>query len=372
MPEKEQNSSVRICFVMPKAYPLFDQNTEGVFGGAEVDLYLLATEFAKDPDFEIDFVVADYGHQPIEYFDNVRVIKSIDFNQNSLTGAIRIWKALKLSNADIYINKTASLGAGLIACFCNRYSKSFIYRTASSRESDGRYIRDNYIAGKAFKYALRNAKAVFTQNVMDHDNLQQTVGVDSVVIPNGHHLDELPQQERRCILWVGRSADVKGPGKFLSLARRFPDERFVMVCQSATGDNKYDRLLADAAQIDNLQFHSKVPFTEVDSYFAKAKVFVNTSDTEGFANTFIQSAKAAAAILTLNVNPDGFLDKYNCGRCAGGDEQKLSDDLAELLKDNKYIELGQNGRKYVDQFHDITKIVEQYKTIFRDIVADRS
>ena len=104
---------------MPKAYPLFDQNIEGVFGGAEVDLFLLAAELARDPGFEVDFIVADYGQQPIEHFNNIRVIKSLNFNKNSLAGAVKIWKALKLSNADVFINKTASLGAGLTEINCS-------------------------------------------------------------------------------------------------------------------------------------------------------------------------------------------------------------------------------------------------------------
>ena len=158
------DKAVKVCFVMPKAYTLFNPEAKGPFGGAEVDLYIMATELAKDPAFEVDFIVADYGQQPIEQIENVRIIRSLDFKKSSLAGAIKIWKAMRLSDADIYINKTASLGAGLIARFCRRHRKLFVYRTASSTESSGEYVRQNFVKGRVFRYALRNAAAVFTQN----------------------------------------------------------------------------------------------------------------------------------------------------------------------------------------------------------------
>ena len=124
---------------------------------------------------------------------------------------------------------------------------------------------------------------------------------------------------------------MKGPGKFLSLARKFPDEKFVMICQQATGDDNYDELVAEAGKIDNLEFHKKVAFSEIDSYFDYAMVLVNTSDSEGFANTFIQAFKACAAVLSLNVNPDNILDGHDCGRCAGGSQEQLAEHLRDLL-----------------------------------------
>ncbi|MCK5001122.1 MAG: glycosyltransferase family 4 protein [Anaerohalosphaera sp.] len=364
--------TVKVCFVMPKAYPLFNPKAEGVIGGAEVDLYYLSTELAKDDGFEVSFIVADYGQNENEVWEGVNVIKSLSFRKNGILGAIRIWSALKVANADVYMTKTASLGVPLIKSFCRLHKRRFVYRTAHKYECDGTYSRELWLSGKAFAWSLQRADKVFAQNVDDSRNLQKTIGVESVVLGNGHRLPKLGDCEKKTILWVGRTADFKKPDKYLSLARQFPDEHFVMICQHATGDDKYDELLTDAAKIDNLQFHTKVPFTEVDAFFATAKILVNTSDSEGFANTFIQAAKAAAAILTLNVNPDGFLNKYDCGKCAKGDQQQLATDLTHMLKDDNYIDLGLNGRKYAQANHDITKIVEQYKKTFHTLASSRT
>ena len=87
---------IEICFIAPKAYPLFHPETSGVFGGAEVDLYILAVELAKDEKFKVSFVTADYGQNQHSIINNVQIIKSLNFKSNFLIGAARIWKAMNL------------------------------------------------------------------------------------------------------------------------------------------------------------------------------------------------------------------------------------------------------------------------------------
>ena len=132
---KSLRRPIKICFVCPKAYPLFNREVDSVFGGAEVDLYMLSTELAKDDNFEISCIVADYGQADSEIREGVNIIKSLNFDKNALSGAARIWRALRQANADIYVLKTASPGVPLAAVFCGLYKKVLAYRTASSRRS---------------------------------------------------------------------------------------------------------------------------------------------------------------------------------------------------------------------------------------------
>ena len=357
----------RVCFIAPKAYPLFNPDVEAVFGGAEVDLYFLATELAKDKNFAVSFITADYGQQDMEIIEGVRVIKSLDFKKNSLIGAIRIWQALHRVDAQIYMIKTISPGMFLVAFFGWLKAKAFIYRTSNTNSCDGTYLKQHPISGRIYKWALRTAQQVFVQNKTDSENLQRTTKVTSVAIPNAHRLVELAEGQRDTILWIGRSAKIKRPTLFIDLAEKMPDENFTMICQRATGDKKYNKLVARAKQVKNLKFIERVGFDEIDNYYQRAKVFVNTSDAEGFPNTFIQACEFGTPILSFNVNPDGFLDNYNCGICCNGNSERLADSLRFMLAEDRYIEMGKKARKYVEQNHDIEKIVEEYKKIFRRI-----
>ncbi|MHC4216312.1 MAG: glycosyltransferase family 4 protein [Planctomycetota bacterium] len=358
------NDKIRICFIAPKAYPLFDPETKGVFGGAEVDLYILAVELAKDDKFTVSFVTADYGQEQDKVLNGVRIIKSLDFRTNPLSGAVKVWRAMNLADTQIYFQEAASWGTFLVALFCKLNKKIFIYRTAHKREVDGTYIKKHFWAGKAFRWSLRQAAQTIVQNETDKSDLLRMIGVKSTVIPNAHHLTLTSEQEKDIILWVGRSAKVKKPELFLQLAEMFPSEHFVQICPQATGDDKYDVLTDKANQVKNLEFIRRVEFNDIDKYFLRAKVFVSTSDAEGFPNTFVQACKHSTPILSLRVNPDDFLNRYKSGQCANGNWDTFVALLKQMLKPEEIDRYGKNARKYAEQHHDIKKIVEDYKIIF--------
>ena len=361
---------IRVCFVILNAYPLFNPDAKGVIGGGEVDSYFLASELAKDPNYEVSCIVADYGQEPMEVREDVTLIRSLDFSSKQIAATFRLWQALSKADAHIYIRKFSSAVTTEVAFFCKRHGRKFVYRTASAVECDGTYIKKHFFRGKGFVWSLRHADAVIAQNKTDADNLFATTGVSAEVMKNPHRLPALVQKERDIILWVGRSAKVKRIELFLEMARQMPQQNFTMICQRAIGDKLYQDLVEKAKEIDNLEFIQQVPFHQILEYFQRARVLVNTSDYEGFPNTFIQACKCATPILSLNVNPDGFLNEYNCGLCANCDWELFMDMLKQILEPETAEKLGKNARKYVEENHDITKIVEQYKKYFAQIVQN--
>ena len=363
--------TIRVCFIAPKAYPIFNPAVEKVFGGAEVDLYLLATELAKDPAYQVSFIVADYGQPDGEIRQGVRLLKTLTFRENMPAGAKKVWQGMRRADADIYMHEAASMGTVLAAAFCRRYRRAFVYRTASSREADGAFFAANRIQGFFVRRAFRAADVVIVQNDRDADNLRRTAGVAPIVIRNACRLPAAWQTSKDSILWAGRSLPVKRPDLFLDLAEAFPQQRFVMICQEGTGDADYQRLVRQARAIENLTFIPRVPYHEIDMYYQNAAIFVNTSESEGFPNAFIQAAAAGAAILSYRVNPDDFLTRYRCGLSCSGDFDTLKQQLASLLDHDRYRQLGQNARHYAEQHHDINRIVERYKTLFGEAARPR-
>lgn len=361
--QKPHVRPIKVCFIAPKAYPIFNPAIKEVFGGAQLDLYLLATELAKDPAFKISFITADYGQNADELRENVHLLRSFKFCHNSFLTTWQLLKAMWRADADVYFLKASAAGAFLIAVFSKLRRRPFIYRTASQEECDGTYISKSRWAGALFKQAMRLAKCVLVQNKADGDNLERTIGIKSVHIPNGHRILPAESVAKETILWVGRSAKIKRPDFFIKLARQFPKEHFVMICQKNIDDTEYSSLVLMAEGTQNLEFYEHVPFDQVNRYFLKAKVLVNTSDSEGFPNTFIQAGIAKAAILSLHVNPDDFLERYRCGQSCGGNWERFTLALAGMLQDEAYKAMGENGRRYVENHHDIASIVGRYKEL---------
>jgi glycosyltransferase involved in cell wall biosynthesis len=202
--------------------------------------------------------------------------------------------------------------------------------------------------------------------------LHDTIGVKANVIRGAHALEPLDENPRETILWAARSATFKRPELFLKFARQMPDKHFTMICPKATDDNRYDELVEKAKQVQNLEFIPGVLFDELDDYFARAKVFVSTSSSEGFPNTYVHACKCATPILTLKVNPDNFITNYKCGMCADDNWDKFCEMLNTLLDPDTAAIYGQNGRRYVDENHSISKIIEDYKKIFRQLMQGRN
>lgn len=358
---------IKVCFISPKAYPLFDERIESVFGGAEVDVVNLSEELAKDSNYKVSVVVADYGQKEAIIKNGLEIIKSLKFKQPQIVSAYKIWKTLKKTDSDIYIIKTASPGVFLTYLFCKCYDRKFIYRTAHKRETDGTYFKYHPILGRLFEYSLKRSDVIFCQNKEDSKRLKQRLNLDSIVVPNAHLLPNTNTAKRDFILWVGRSTEIKRPELFLKLSKQNLQEKFVMICQRATGDLNYPSLVEKAKQIPNLQFIERVPYHKIGDYFLKAKLFVNTSIAEGFPNTFIEAGKYSVPLLSLNVDPDNYIDKFSVGKCAQDNWTKFQENFQELIKPQTSLELGKNNRCYVENKHNITKTIEIYKNTFMEI-----
>ncbi len=361
-------SVIRVCFVAPKAYPLFNPAAEGVFGGAEVDMYHLATELAKDERFAVHCVVADYGQERAEQWEGVNVVKGVYFDNHPLRAAFRLWGILKGIDADIYFAKTFSPGVPLLAYYCRRHRCHFVYRTASQKESDRTFLQEKPLLGKWCIRALRGASHIFSQNRVDADNLKRLFGLETQVVPNGHRLPAMEDRPRDIILWSGRSAAEKGAGRFLDLAEQFPDLSFVFICQRATRDAGYDELTERVQRLPNVQHIPRVPFRQMNDYFLRARVLVNTSDTEGFPNAFIEAAECGCPILSYKVNPDQFLDRHQCGLCGEGNWEAFVEKFQELLKPDVAGTCSRNARVYAEANHNIGKIIETYKSAFEKLI----
>lgn len=364
------SKAIHICFINLRAYPLFNADVTATIGGAEVDLYLIATELAKDSGYEVSFVTGDFGQAEVERVENVKVIKSIDVGGNLFLQGWRLWRALGMADADIYFDECAGLRTWLDAAFCRLKKRPYVFRTAASEECDGTYLRNHWFRGRAFARAIRTAAQVIAQNTSDQLRLCGRTGIESVVIRNASHPVRQHDTPREKILWVGRSAAVKGPRRFLELARENPGLNFTMICQPAAEDTAFGSLSDEAAAIPNLAFVPGVPFREIDRYFMSAKVLVNTSDSEGFPNVFVQAAKCGTPILSLNVNPDGFLHEYECGLCAGGDWRKMGEMLSTLLEPASWEKYSRNAYHYARDNHDIGTIIEKYKEVLQKVAGE--
>ncbi len=354
---------MKVCFISVYAYSLFNPKCSAPFGGSEVQLYQIANKLAEDKNNQISFLVGDFGQKSTEVYHSIRVIKTLKPTKSSikyLTGIyhqIKFIIQLKRTAADTFIQRAAGLETGTIAFFCKLFKKKFIYMTASSIDINGQYKKMKPLEGFFFELGLKNTAAIVTQNQEHRQALKKNYNLDSTIIKNSYPLPpKIPNlKQKKHILWVGSSQPLKQPQIFLNLAKSIPQQKFIIIMPKHN-QHLWAQIKKQAKQIKNLHFIEKVPFTKINQFFKQALLFINTSTYEGFPNTFVQATMYATPIISLNVNPDNFLNHQHCGYFAQGNTKKLFDLTKKTLKNqNNWTKLCQNAYSYSQKNHDINR-----------------
>lgn len=360
---------MKICFIAPKAYQLFNSEVKSTFGGAEVQLFLLAKELAKKKELDIHFMVADYEQKEIEEHSGVTVHKSLNFGSSKVRQIRDFFRVFDKINADIYIQRTLTAESGLIALYCRLKKKKFVYMVAHDRETDGGHVIYRSLFGSFLAHLVfKLTDKVIVQNQYQKENLLKIKKRKSVLLNSSCKINEGNSNEKEFILWVGRSEDWKRPDLFLELIGRLQSEKFVMICPPATENSELAEIIKRRAEnFLNLTFLEFVTFVEIDKYFQKAKIFVNTSMQEGFPNTFLQSMKSKTPILSLNVNPNNILDDNQCGLSCHDKYDLLRKNMKKLLEnDILRAKMGENGFYYAKENHDIKNNATKFLKILND------
>jgi glycosyltransferase involved in cell wall biosynthesis len=363
------NHKIKVCFFSPSAAPLFYKDIDHVFGGAEVQLFLLAKELVKDTRFSVFFLVGDF-RQKDQTIHGVNVRKTYQLKLNFLSllaQPLKIWMDLLKIRPDIVIQRSAGVDTAFIAAFCRLLKKRFIFSIAHSRDIDGTFVEDRGLKGLLYSLGFKMANFVVAQNseqlqMMKHRFMRK----NCKLIPPGYPVSRRSHKTPgRYILWVARGEAWKHPESFLRLALDFPRESFFMLMpKSPKACGLWQRIEKQTRKISNLHFEERIPFHKIDNLFDKSYLLVNTSSKEGFPNTFIQAARMGVPILSLKVDPDDFIRKNRLGVTCDGHYPRLKRGLHLLISnDNLYNEFKNNCCKYFVQKHDITQIAQSWKEI---------
>lgn len=361
--------ALRICFVATTIYPtLCPDAGVALIGGAEVQQKILGEALAERG-ADVSYVTQDHGQPDGQRIRGLTLYKS--FRESAGIPGLRffyprvpkLWGALRRADADIYYVRGAGYLPALVALFCRRYRRRFVFASASDANVDLDLLRlptarDRrlYIAG------LRRADAVVVQSNHQAVKLAETFGLHGHVIRNVWHGDgrALPAGERRYVLWAAMFRELKQPEHFLRLARAFPGEEFVMIGGPLPGTGPYfERLRSEAGRIPNLRFLGYRSLAETERWFDRARLLVNTSRHEGFPNTFLQAWARGVPVLSY-VDPDHLIERFGLGAVADGEADLGA--AFERLTDGGYRVEDIIG--YFNGNHSPAEIVARYEQVF--------
>lgn len=359
----------KICFVSLNAYPLLSKIDKGYVGGAELQQVLIGNELHKRG-YDITFLTYKEFDEAEKIIDGIRIIPTYARNQvqnlHYFKKVLIILFQIKKVDANIFIYKCGCPG---IITFISKIKKFKIIKIlASDLELNGLSILNNIKNINFFSFLrwfdLRFSDMVVSQNIFQKKSLEKKLGIKSTLIKNPIDLVKTEKKNSNFILWVGTIRKVKQPELFLKLAKELPNLNFIMVGGIGESRNFYKYIESEAKSINNLDFKGFISHKDIFYYYQNALFIVNTSLVEGFPNIFLEAWMNFKPVVSLNVDPDDIIKKFNLGFHSKNFDV-LVNNVIELCNNHEMrYEMGENANRYVENNHNIEKIVNLYEDIF--------
>ncbi len=369
--------NIKICILSELAYPFLIGRGGG---GAELQMIILAKELIKRS-YDVSFVTFEKTIKSYELIDGIKIYNPFN-NRNSGNTYLypqNIYKLFKILNkidADIYIQRTTSPLTGFIGFFTRLNNKIFLYSVSSDSDITNNLLFKSVkdLKNVFFRFGVKHCSVVICQTTHQMNLLKQVFKKEMKVIKNFYPFPKIEQNKKATskikILWVGGIRREKRPDLFLTLAKVFPDLKFLMIGGPSSGDPEYYQEIKESAiKITNLEFKGFVPHDEIGKYYAESTLLINTSSTEGFPNTFLEAWINCIPVVSISSDPDEIICNNNLGLHSKTFDQMI-EDIKTLLKNKKLrMEIGINSRTYVEENHNINKLVKEYERVINNLIV---
>ena len=386
MEKNKTNSKPSICFVAPYVFPVLANRYESKsVGGAEVQQNTLARGLVARG-YAVTVIVNDFKQPDELIIDGIRVIKiktskkGLPFIRFIHPGMTSLWHALKLANASIYYQRSASWLTGLTGIFCRHNNRRFIYSVAHDLDLDKRkaWSLFNYnLAWRAyylFQYGIYLTDKIIVQNEMQEKLCISNYGIQPEYIPSCFDVvDQKIESGEVDVIWVGALREWKRPDLYLELAQKLPQVKFVMIGGADVGikgEEYFNNIARNAENYANLEFRGFLPFSEADKQIANAKVFVNTSDHEGFPNTFLQSW--SRGIPTISFVDCGAYDEIGAIGCIVKCMEEMQVMVERLISDEElWLQQSIRCRHYFEKHHSVNSVISKYEKLLKTLGTEK-
>lgn len=359
-----------------QAYPVLSGNTEVQFiGGAELQQTIVAKELARRG-HKITVICADHTAPAESRIADIRVLNA--YRPNAGLPGVRflwprltsLWRCMKLAAADIYYMRTAGHLAGQVTAFCQVNNRKSVFASAGNPDFERNTSRvPSSFHRSIYEYGLRHVDSIFVQNEEQRDLCTENFQRTPTLIPNCYP-DPGSQKTMSAgnILWVSAIRGLKRPEIVLQLARALPHRHFTMIGGPYRLEQAlFEAIKRDARDIANLEFLGFVPYSDIDHHFDNACLVINTSESEGFPNTFLQA-------WSRGVPTASFVDcsAHFRGEPVGVNVNSVEEMAAtiESLASNEQSWQAQSrlSRHYYELVHKPENVIPTYENAFRQLL----
>lgn len=342
-----------------------------LMGGAQYQVKCIIEALQGTDAYEIFFIARNYNEN---YVPQGYKLIGLKYPRKTRRGAVvmlsdfyNIPAVLRKLRPDIVYQRVACWQTGLSAHWARKHGSKMVWHISSDMDVTppaglrlGMRNLVKYINFALIKYGILHADRIIAQTGDQSRLLKKYYNrYPDKIVYNFHPKPQetiVKDPQHVTVLWVSNLKPLKRPEVFIQLAEDSvdrPNLSFQVVGGLQGTEEWCGGLLKRMEKLPNLSYLRAKPQAEVNSLLAKSHILVNTSEVEGFSNTFIQAWMRKVPVLSLEVDPDGILGAHGIGACTYSYEKMLQK-LWDLSEDAALrSDMGRRAQTFAFQKHSV-------------------
>lgn len=363
----------KICIITPSHWSY-------QMGGLEYQVKLLADHLSINKKLRIIYLAKklNESYRPSGYdlikISNENFLQKYGFFTDSLS----LFMRLREIRPDIIYQRGGSAYTGIASYYAKMTNCRMIWHISSDSDlvDDHKWaihLPHKLIEKNMLRWGIRNANVIVAQS-LQQERIAKKINSKALIplIRNFHPFPKESGSKSKFdkIIWVANIKQIKQPELFIKLLSKLHERRIrvegLMVGAPAKFSNRYQSMIeALISNEENLQYLGELKIDKVNELISMSKLLVNTSQWEGFPNTFIQAWMRKTPVVSLRCDPDNIIKNFQFGLVSGTFANML-DDVAYLLENDRERELmGKKACNYASENHSLENL-SQLKQIILD------
>jgi len=331
-------------------------------GGAERQQWYLARSLASAGWEVVVGVLGDSNAVDGEIIDNVRFAKLPTYRGllAPVKRFVALYRLLRCEAPDWLYWRCASYLFGPAVAIAKIANVKIVFAAAFDTDvQPRRALTERRALWPLYSWGLSRCERILVQHNGQLHALPAKLQSKAAIVRS---TIDLPQRVNRhlerepYVAWVGMLRQPKRPDLLLKIATRAQHLRF-KVCGGITDHRTpegFGTLVAERlAKLPNIEYLGQVAPSAATEVIANAAALLCTSDGEGFPNTFLEAWANGTSVVSLMVDPDQILTRFQLG-CLSLNIEKAADDLSRLVGSaQQREEISDRAREYVYKHHRI-------------------
>lgn len=310
-----------ICFVSMEVYPNLVPGAAEEAGGAGFQLVQLARGL-RDRGYVVSFVVGDYGqefHEEIEGFEVYRANR-VAYDRSIARGLTNLWRlfqAMRATGAQHYVLRSTRFLSFFVMFYARLLGAKYTFMVANLPHCLRNELESLPLVFRTlYEFSINRAARVTVQSTEQQQLLKENFGITAPVVPNGIQVPAFEGARLSTpydIVWVASFKVQKRADYLIEIAKLLPQRRFLVVGGPGPDKAYSANLVEQLKQLPNVDFRGFVTPDQVGLVYKEARLFLNTSDWEGFPNGFLYAWTRGIPACSLCIDPDGVVTKNMLG-----------------------------------------------------------